>query len=35
MLDELVVSMQSWTQEMSSYMMKRVQTEMEKRGKKF
>ena len=35
MLDELVVSMQSWTQDMSTYMMKRVQTEMEKRGKKF
>ena len=35
MLDELVVAMQSWTQEVSTYMMKRVQQEMEKRGDKF
>ncbi len=35
MLDQLVVSMQAWTQETSSYMMKRVQVEMEKRGDKF
>ena len=35
MLDELVVAMQAWTQETSSYMMKRVQAEMEKKGDKF
>ena len=35
MLDQLVVAMQAWTQETSSYMMKRVQVEMEKRGDKF
>lgn len=35
MLDELVVSMQAWTQEVSTYMMKRVQQEMEKKGDKF
>ena len=35
MLDQLVVAMQSWTQETSTYMMKRVQAEMEKRGDKF
>lgn len=35
MLDELVVSMQAWTQEVSSFMMKRVQQEMEKKGDKF
>ena len=35
MLDELVVSMQAWTQEVSAFMMKRVQTEMEKKGDKF
>ena len=35
MLDQLVVAMQSWTQETSNYMMKRVQVEMEKKGDKF
>ena len=35
MLDQLVVAMQAWTQETSSYMMKRVQAEMEKKGDKF
>ena len=35
MLDQLVVAMQAWTQETSSYMMKRVQVEMEKKGDKF
>ena len=35
MLDELVVSMQAWTQEVSGFMMKRVQQEMEKKGDKF
>ncbi len=35
MLDELVVAMQAWTQETSTFMMKRVQTEMEKKGDKF
>ena len=35
MLDELVVSMQAWTQEVSAFMMKRVQQEMEKKGDKF
>ena len=35
MLDELVVSMQAWTQEISTFMMKRVQQEMEKKGDKF
>ena len=35
MLDELVVSMQAWTQETSTFMMKRVQQEMEKKGDKF
>ena len=35
MLDQLVVAMQAWTQETSSYLMKRVQVEMEKRGDKF
>ena len=35
MLDELVGAMQSWTQEISGYMMKRVQQEMEKKGDKF
>lgn len=35
MLDELVVAMQAWTQETSTYMMKRVQAEMEKKGEKF
>ncbi len=35
MLDELVLAMQAWTQETSTYMMKRVQQEMEKKGDKF
>lgn len=35
MLDELVVSMQSWTQEVSNFMMLRVRQEMLKRGKDF
>lgn len=35
MLDELVIAMQAWTQETSTFMMKRVQTEMEKKGDKF
>lgn len=35
MLDELVLAMQSWTQQTSQFMMKRVQQEMEKRGQKF
>ena len=35
MLDELVLAMQAWTQETSSFMMKRVQQEMEKKGDKF
>ncbi len=35
MLDQLVVAMQAWTQETSTYMMKRVQQEMEKKGDKF
>ena len=35
MLDELVVAMQAWTQETSTFMMKRVQQEMEKKGDKF
>ena len=35
MLDELVLKMQAWTQETSTYMMKRVQQEMEKKGDKF
>ena len=35
MLDELVVSMQSWTQQISNYMMTRVRQEMQKRGKDF
>ena len=35
MLDELVVSMQSWTQQLSNYMMTRVRQEVQKRGKDF
>ena len=35
MLDELVLAMQAWTQETSTFMMKRVQQEMEKKGDKF
>ena len=35
MLDELVVAMQSWTQQVSNFMMLRVRQEMLKRGKDF
>ena len=35
MLDELVVAMQSWTQEISTYMMTRVRQEMMKKGHQF
>lgn len=35
MLDQLVVAMQSWTQELSSYMMQRVHEEMKKKGQDF
>lgn len=34
-LDELVVSMQSWTQQLSNFMMQRVRDEMSKKGHKF
>ena len=35
MLDQLVVAMQSWTQQLSTYMMQRVHDEMKKRGQDF
>ena len=35
MLDELVVAMQSWTQQLSTYMMQRVHDEMKKKGQDF
>ncbi len=35
MLDELVVAMQSWTQQLSLFMMQRVHDEMVKRGHQF
>ena len=35
MLDELVVAMQSWTQQLSSFMMQRVHDEMKKKGQDF
>jgi hypothetical protein len=35
MLDELVVAMQSWTQELSTYMMTRVHQEMKAKGQDF
>ena len=35
MLDQLVVAMQSWTQQLSTFMMTRVHEEMKKRGQDF
>ena len=35
MLDELVIAMQSWTQELSTFMMDRVHEEMKKKGQDF
>lgn len=35
MLDQLVVAMQSWTQQLSTYMMQRVHEEMKKKGQDF
>jgi hypothetical protein len=35
LLDELVVAMQSWTQELSNFMMQRVHDEMKKKGQDF
>lgn len=35
MLDQLVVAMQSWTQELSTFMMTRVHEEMKKKGQDF
>jgi hypothetical protein len=35
MLDEIVVAMQSWTQQISTYMMTRLRQEMEKKGHPF
>ena len=35
MLDELVVAMQSWTQQLSTFMMTRVRQEMTKKGHQF
>lgn len=35
MLDQLVVAMQSWTQELSTFMMSRVHEEMKKKGQDF
>lgn len=35
MLDQLVVSMQSWTQDLSTFMMQRIHDEMKKKGQDF